>query len=122
MSEDFPFELASYTRRTDPATSDAAADSVRNRLRWGSQRQRLLAVFCDHPDLTDEEAGRATGLYAARSCYWKRCGELRDLGLIADTGATRPSSCGHEIIVSQITPKGVNVMAELLGERAEVLA
>lgn len=113
MSNDFPFELASFVRHTDPPTSQEAAASRDNRLRWGSQRHKLLAAFADAPDMTDEEAGKVTGLYSSRACYWKRCGELRDLGLIEDTGQTRTSECGHKVIVSAITQRGLAALAEL---------
>jgi hypothetical protein len=113
MSGDFPFELASFVRHTDPPTSQQAAASKDNRLRWGSQRYKLLVAFSVGADMTDEEAGKVTGLYAARACYWKRCGELRDLGLISDTGRTRPSDCGHEVIVSCITRKGLAALADV---------
>lgn len=117
MSNDFPFELASFVRHTDPPTSQEAAASRENRLRWGSQRHKLLAAFADATDMTDEEAGKVTGLYSSRACYWKRCGELRDLGLIEDTGRTRTSECGHEVIVSAITQKGLAALAETEGGR-----
>ena len=113
MSNDFPFELASFVRASDPPTSKEAAASRDNRLRWGSQRHRLLCALADHGDMTDEEAGKATGLYASRACYWKRCGELRDLGLIRDTGMTRISDCQHWVIVSTITEQGRAALAEL---------
>jgi hypothetical protein len=117
MSNDFPFELASFVRNTDPPTSQEAAASRDNRIRWGSQRHKLLAAFAEASDMTDEEAGKITGLYAARACYWKRCGELRDLGLLHDTGRTRTSDCGHEVIVSIITPNGLAALADMGGER-----
>jgi hypothetical protein len=117
MSNDFPFELASFVRHTDPPTSQEAAASRDNRIRWGSQRHKLLSAFADAPDMTDEQAGKATGLYALRACYWKRCGELRELGLIEDTGRTRTSECGHEVIVSTITQKGLAALADMRGAR-----
>ncbi len=119
MSNDFPFELASFVRPTDPATSRMAAESPKNRLRWGSQRQRLLSAFAEAAEgLTDEEAGKATGLYASRACYWKRCGELRDLGWIADTGRTRKSDCGHEVIVCAVTQSGLAALVDAGGEQS----
>ncbi len=113
MSKDFPFELASYVRPTDPPTSQKAARSPGNRLRWGSQRHLLLGEFwaAGASGLTDEEAGKAAGLYDKRSCFWKRCGELRELELIADSGTTRQSECGHDVMVSVITGTGVTVLA-----------
>lgn len=120
MSNDFPFELASFVRPTDPATSRMAAESPKNRLRWGSQRFMLLYVFrlAGTHGLTDEEAGKATGLYASRACYWKRCGELRDLGWIADTGRTRKSDCGHEVIVCAVTQSGLAALVDAGGEQS----
>lgn len=114
MSNDFPFELASFVRPTDPATSKQAAESRDNRLRWGSQRHKLLVEFyvAGAAGLTDEEAGKASGLYQSRACFWKRCGELRDLGFIADTGVTRKSSCNHDVGVCVITQSGLVALSE----------
>ena len=117
MSNDFPFELASFVRNTDPPTSQEAAASRDNRIRWGSQRHKLLAAFADAPDLTDEEAGKTTGLYASRACYWKRCGELRELGLIKQAGQTRTSACGHEVLVCYISSRGRAALADMEGKR-----
>lgn len=117
MSGDFPFELASFVRHTDPPTSQEAAASRDNRIRWASQKHKLLAAFAERADMTDEEAGKVTGLYSSRACYWKRCGELRDLGYIEDTGRTRPSKCGHEVIVSTITQAGLAALADAEGGR-----
>jgi hypothetical protein len=63
--------------------------------------------------MTDEEAGKMAGLYEVHSCYWKRCGELRQLGLIEDTGTVRKSSCGCDVIVSRITKPGRKFLFEL---------
>lgn len=118
MRDDFPFELASFVRPTDPETSKAAAESRKNKIRWGSQRHLLLEQYkaCD---LTDEEAGKASGLYDQRACYWKRCGELRDLGLICYAGEnmTRESSSGNQVMVSTITAWGLAVLEGLEEEK-----
>lgn len=114
MLEDFPFELASFVRPTDPATSKAAADSRKNKIRWGSQRHVLLKCYALR-DLTDEEAGKESGLYEQRACYWKRCGELRDLRLIAYAGenVTRESDSGNQVMVSTITGWGMALLESL---------
>jgi hypothetical protein len=116
MLEDFPFELASFVRPTDPATSHAAAASRKNRIRWGSQRHLLLNEYVKG-NLTDEEAGKASGLYEQRACFWKRCGELRDLGLICDSGMTRTSDSGNEVMVCSITYRGLSVLEAVEAER-----
>ena len=122
MSNDFPFELVSFVRHTDPPTSQKAAASRDNRIRWGSQRHKLLEAYAEADTywlsgLTDEEAGKATGLYASRACYWKRCGELRELGLIKQAGQTRTSACGHEVLVCYISSRGRAALAEMEGKR-----
>jgi hypothetical protein len=96
----------SFTRATDPETSRRVAKSVDAKMRWGSQRHRILVEYSSATDLTDEEAGMRSGLLDARACYWKRCGELRDLGLIVDTGSTRKSYLGHDVIVCRLTDAG----------------
>lgn len=72
-------------------------------FRAGSQKAKLLAVYASG-DYTDERAAEAAGLL--RSCYWKRCGELREDGLIVDTGRTETGDAGVARIVSTITERG----------------
>jgi hypothetical protein len=72
------------SKRFDVATARAGADSVAYRA--GSQKALLLAKYRaaaslpDNSGLTDEEAAKRAGL--ENTCYWKRCGELREDGLI----------------------------------------
>ena len=42
----------------------------------------------------------------ASSSPWKRCSELREAGLIQDTGQRRDSTYGSEVMVCRITSKG----------------
>jgi hypothetical protein len=57
--------------------------------------------------MTDEEAGLASGLaLKPKCCYWKRCSELRAMGLIIPTGETRLSSAGSAMQVCEITQEG----------------
>ena len=77
------------------------------------QRDRLLAQYGKaYLGLTDEEAAVNAGL--EKSCYWKRCGELRELGYIstmqkpgfAAAEETRKGSAGVSRIVCWITAEG----------------
>lgn len=81
-------------RHTDPATSHDGARSVT--VRAGSQKARLLAQYAaaGYHGLTDDEA--AIDAYLTHSCYWKRCGELREDGLIASAGFSRRGPLHHE--------------------------
>jgi hypothetical protein len=99
------------TRRDDYATSKAGARAVS--FRAGSQKARLLSAFAEAgpAGLSDDEAARRAGL-PATSCYWKRCGELRALGLILFTGDERIGSAGVERMVSIITEAGETAVAE----------
>mgnify|MGYP006921296537 CR=1 FL=1 len=104
-------------RRDDHATSKAAAAAVAPRA--GSQRARLLAVYAQPwmgGEWTDEEAAQRAGLLG--SCYWKRCGELRDGGwleVVAVNGqeVTRTGAAGSPRIVCRITPAGRALHATL---------
>jgi hypothetical protein len=117
MSNDFPFELASFVRHTDPPTSQEAAASKKNRIRWQGQKHKLLLAFADHEDMTADEAGIATSLFGTTANYWKRCSELRAKGFIKDTGATRLSQSKEQQIVSTITQMGLAELADMGGER-----
>lgn len=79
-----------------------------------SQKAHLLRTWAANPQgLTDEEAAMRTSEVNPRSCYWKRSGELRELGLIRFTGATRPGTMGVEREVSVITDEGRAMVARL---------
>ena len=68
-------------RTPDWQTSKDGAEDIAYRA--GTQKYKLLLAFKENPSgLTDEEAARWAGL-PLTSCYWKRCGELREDGLIA---------------------------------------
>ena len=68
-------------RNPDWSTSIIAAEKVSYRA--GSQKSLLLEAYRNaYPrGLTDDEAAMAAGL-PLTSCYWKRCGELRQDGVI----------------------------------------
>lgn len=89
-------------RKDDWSTSVEGAKSVA--LRAGTQKRRLLEAYAEGATLTDEEAAERAEL--THTCYWKRCGELRDLGYIEFTGETRTGGAGVQRIVCSITPNG----------------
>ena len=98
-------------RNSDPTTSKRATKEIS--VRAGSQRHRLLACYATR-SMTDEEAGRESGLAEMpRCCYWKRCSELRQAGLIRPTWETRLSSAGVQQQVCCITPAGFQALAAL---------
>jgi hypothetical protein len=95
-------------RRNDKATSKAGAQAMT--VRSGSQRAKLLFWY-SLDDLTDDEAGRYSGLAKLpKCCYWKRCSELRQAGYITPTGETRRSLAGVEQQVCSITDTGLQVL------------
>lgn len=99
------------TRRDDHATSRAGAQSVA--FRAGTQKAALLRAYedVDQVGMTDEDAATRAGL-SIRSCYWKRCGELRAAGLIEETGETSPGEAGVPRIVCRITTLGLRVLRD----------
>lgn len=98
------------SRRSDPNTSKAAGASVA--MRSGSQKQILLETYAlTTLGFTDEEAGINSGLaHRPKCCYWKRCSELRQAGLIAPNGQTRLSSVGEPQQVCVITEAGLQIL------------
>lgn len=108
-------------RDTDPLTSRLGAADVR--LRQGTQAAQLLAVY-GHPSasdgLTDDEAG--THAQLLHTGYWKRCSDLRNLGLIEQTGDTRPGRAGNPQMVCRITNLGLTELGKLRMEAARVAA
>lgn len=82
-------------RNTDPDTSHEAAKVERQR-----DRDRALDLHKSHPDgLTDFELADLMG--RQQTSAGKRRGELRDLGLIRDTGRRRAAPSGSKAIVWQ---------------------
>jgi hypothetical protein len=95
-------------RSADPITSVLGAGEVKPRRR--SQAMLLLAEYLQR-GMTDEEAGMASGLaLKPKCCYWKRCSELRAMGLIIPTGETRLSSAGSAMQVCEITQEGTEAL------------
>lgn len=100
------------TRAHDHHTSIAGAEAVREAAK--TQRARLRQAFKEAGPVgyTDEEAASSAGLLD--SCYWKRCGELRQDGTIMWTGFTRKGSAGVQRKVSaEVTPELANWLAAL---------
>jgi hypothetical protein len=96
-------------RNPDRATSVEGAHNVQ--LRSGTQKVKLLAAYAIYYELTDDEAARYADLLGAT--YWRRCGELRDLGLIEDTGKTRVGLAGVSRMVCVITNKGHETLEQI---------
>lgn len=80
-------------RRNDPDTSQLAAAKIRDR---GVYRD-VLAVLREHGPCTDFEL--AARLDRQQTSIGKRRGELRDAGLVIDSGLRRKSPSGSSAIV-----------------------
>jgi hypothetical protein len=111
-------EPTNRTRKNDYDTSNQGAADVSFRAK--SQKCKLLFAFAKeacrkNKGLTDEEASNAAGL-PERCCFWKRCGELRDLGLIEFTSEMRMGGLGSQCGVSKITLEGMRLAVELGGK------
>ena len=101
---DLIFDLPLF-RSSDPDTSRQA-----NPMRLGSHRAILIAIYADSTlGLTDEEAAsRALANGHEIKGYWKRCSDLRTMGLIQDTGTRRALTSGSQGIVCLITQLGLD--------------
>lgn len=99
---DLPRMTEPSARGADPWTSHVAAASVRGAA--VTQRQMLLETYEANPaGLTDEEACALAAIPGG----WKRCSELRALGLIRDTGLTRAGTSGRMGRVCAATTGGI---------------
>lgn len=111
------FDDVPGARNADPETSHLAHEATKPRV--GGARAWLLLAYADRAHwggLIDEEAAMLAGL-SPRSCWWKRCSELRALGLIEPTGTTGTSSVGQQAQKCAITRAGMAVAAELKAGR-----
>lgn len=89
-------------RNTDPEGSVNGAKHITPKR--GSQAYSLLIAYMGSPvyGLTDEEACTIRGIHHG----WKRCADLRRLGLIEPTGDYRPTMAGVNAMVCRITDAG----------------
>lgn len=102
-------------RKREPGTSvSPTADSALLIVRSGSQRARILLAYmaAGEEGLTDDQAARAAGI-SDKSCWWKRCSELRQSGLTTpivagddDIPVMREGESGVLRTVCVITPEG----------------
>jgi hypothetical protein len=94
-------------RATDPDTSRQASP-----IRVGTHRAILLQeYFYATLGLTDEEAGARAALNGHDiKGYWKRCSDLRTIGLIEDLGLSRRLTSGSQGIVCAITQAGIDMV------------
>ncbi len=93
-------------RNTDPAGSVNGAEHIK--LKRTTQAMRLLAIYAENPimGLTDEEASAQAGILHG----WKRCSDLRRLGLIEDAATQRETLSGVLAMVCRITQEGLEAL------------
>ena len=93
-------------RNTDPEGSVNGAKHIR--LRQSSQAYSLLIAYMGSPvyGLTDEQACTIRGIHHG----WKRCADLRRLGLIEPTGDMRETTSGVNAMVCRITQAGLEAL------------
>ena len=93
-------------RNTDPEGSVNGAKHVKPKR--GSQAMRLLAIYAQNPIMgcTDEEASSQAGILHG----WKRCSDLRRLGLIEDAATMRETSSRVMAMVCRITQAGLEAL------------
>ena len=105
--KDYLLEDLPLFRSSDPETSRQI-----NPIRVGTHRAILLEQYFHATlGLTDEEAGaRATLAGHEIKGYWKRCSDLRTIGLIQDLGLSRRLSSGSQGIVCAITQQGMDMV------------
>ena len=105
--KDYLLEDLPLFRASDPETSRQVSP-----IRVGTHRALLLEVYSYATlGLTDEEAGMRAALAGHDiKGYWKRCSDLRTIGLIEDLGIRRALTSGSQGIVCGITPKGMDMV------------
>ena len=105
--KDYLLEDLPLFRSSDPDTSRQASS-----IRVGTHRAILLEHYATATlGLTDEEAGMRAALAGHDiKGYWKRCSDLRTIGLIEALGHSRRLSSGSQGIVCAITQKGMDIV------------
>lgn len=90
---------STHTHKTDPETSTQAAIKVEATAKGDALK--ILEVFKRFGLLTADEAAEKLGwqdVYKAR----RRCSDLKNKGLIVDSGERRPSSNGNPSVVWRV--------------------
>ena len=105
--KDYLLEDLPLFRASDPDTSRQV-----NPIRVGTHRALLLEQYAQAVlGFTDEEAGARAALAGQEiKGYWKRCSDLRTIGLIEDLGIRRALTSGSQGIVCAITQKGLDMV------------
>lgn len=104
-------------RASDPETSKAGARSVRYRA--GTQKAELLAVYAiaDRP-ISDAQAATISGLIdKPGACWWKRCSDLRDDGMIEPVGTVTSPITDEQVMACRITDEGRRLWRMMEGDR-----
>lgn len=102
-------------RATDPDTSwEAALARLSGKA---ADRRRALEELGRWQGLTDFELGDY--IHRQQTSAGKRRGELRDLGLVEDSGYRRAAPSGANAIVWRITRRGLDVLTELRKREAQ---
>lgn len=105
--------MTGRARATDPATSHTAAALIEPALR--PEQARCMDLLRAMGQATAHEITLA--LYRQdidrdQNCVAKRLSELRDLGLIEDTGMTRPGRSRRPLIVWRPTEQQLALFGE----------
>lgn len=94
-------------RADDPPCSKLGALKVFGRT--GNQRAKLFEAFvrADPLPLTDYDAAWLADMLRGTTCYWKRCGELRERGVLRFNGRSQLTD-GSDVPrgLSEVTPLG----------------
>jgi len=107
LFDDLPGAALGPSRRyraTGPATSRQAAESLSPEALGREQGRVLKAIWMLQGEAIRDQV--ATHLSADRSCVSRRITDLRDGGLVVDTGRTRPGPSGRQQIIWSLTVEG----------------
>lgn len=88
------FKPHTLVRSTDPDTSNDAV----SRLNGYSENCRKVYAEIDRRPCTDEEGREATGIHSFR----RRRADLKNAGMVEDSGKRRPTPCGRPSIVWRV--------------------
>lgn len=111
------------SRRSDPQTSRDAGRSMEGQTLRDQQALVLSAVAAIAKPYNGSRASafdvsgwvRVTGGEIQQNVAAKRIGELVSLGMLRETGATRPGSSGRPCRCFALTPEGRHYLEERAG-------
>ena len=104
-----PSPVHEPVRNNDPKTSHQGARDVK--MRANGQKVKLLVAYGSGQEMNPYHAAVEAGIDTTRgACYWRRCTDLEQTGLIEKTGRQSMGNAGSLRDNYRITDRGLSYL------------